>query len=422
MDEKLITNARTIDEKNIDILFVNGRIKTITDAGALDGTVDKQYNVNGNLVTPTFTEPHTHIDMALTAGESQWNTDGTLRSGIKIWKEYKSTLDASDVRERAERVINWFATNGVTRIRTHVDTTEETLENISAILDLKDKLPNTIELQIVAFPQDGLLTDPKYETLLREAIEAGADFVGGIPHFEYTSEDGVQAVKTAFDIAERFNCGLDMHIDEIDDPTARFTEVLASETIKRGFQNSVTASHATAMHSYPNAYASKLIEMLAASGVSVITNPLDNAVLQGRHDDYPRRRGHTRIDELRKAGVPVGIGHDSVMDPVYHYGCADPIDAAYVLIHYAHMSGHDDVEILWQMLTETNAEIFGVAPHEYGLKEGNEASFIVFDAKTPFDVLRTRAARKLVFSHGKLIAQSKRDTEVDLDGGVIAFD
>jgi cytosine deaminase len=207
-------------------------------------------------------------------------------------------------------------------------------------------------------------------------------------------------------------------IDEIDDPKARFSEVLASETMKRGFQNSVTASYATAMHSYPNAYASKLIEMLAASGVSVITNPLDNAVLQGRHDDYPRRRGYTRIDELRKAGVPVGIGHDSVMDPVYHYGCADPIDAAYVLIHYAHMSGRGDVETLWQMLTETNAKIFGVTPSEYGLREGNEASLVVFDAQTPFDVLRTRAARKLVFSHGTLIAQSKQDTEVELDGGV----
>ncbi len=415
MSERLVSNARTLEGDAVDVLLADGRIESVSEAGALEGTVDDEYDAAGTLLTPAFTEPHTHLDMALTAGDPRWNASGTLREGIELWQEYKSTLERDDVRDRAKRVLEQFAANGVTRVRTHADTTEQTLGGLDALLELKRDVADSIDVQIVAFPQDGLLTDPEHETLLGEAMEMGADLVGGIPHFEYTSEDGTQAVKTAFDIAERYSCGIDLHIDEIDDPGSRFTEVLASEAIKRGFDGNVTASHATAMHSYPNAYASRLVEMLAESGVSVITNPLDNAVLQGRHDGYPRRRGHTRIDELHEAGVTVGIGHDSVMDPVYHYGCADPLDAAYVLVHFAHMSGYGDVGTLWRMLTEANADIFGVEEADYGIKDGAEASFVVFDSETPFEALRKRDPGRLVFSHGQVIARSEEKTAVGLD-------
>lgn len=420
MSERLVSNARTLEGEHVDILFVDGRIESVSKAGALQGTADEEHDAAGNLVTPTFSEPHTHLDMALTAGDPRWNASGTLREGIKLWREYKTTLEQDDVRERAKRVLEQFAANGVTRVRTHADTTEPALNGLSALLELKRDLADRIDLQIVAFPQDGLLTDPEHETLLQEAIEMGADLVGGIPHFEYTSEDGNQAVKTAFDTAERYDCGIDLHVDEIDDPAARFTETLASEAIKRGVDGNVTASHATAMHSYPNAYAGRLIEMLAESGVSVITNPLDNAVLQGRYDDYPRRRGHTRIDELHDAGVTVGIGHDSVMDPVYHYGCADPLDAAYVLVHFAHMNGYNDVGTLWRMLTESNAQVFGVDEAEYGIKEGADASLVVFGSKTPFEVLRKREGDRIVFSHGEKIAWRESNAAVSLsDNGTL---
>jgi len=257
--------------------------------------------------------------------------------------------------------------------------------------------------------------------LLREAVEMGVDVVGGIPHNEHTREDGVKDVKIAFDLAERYDRRIDLHIDETDDPGSRFTEVLASEAIKRDMGDRTTASHTTAMHSYPNSYASKVTALLAESGATVVTNPPDNSVLQGRYDDYPRRRGHTRIDELREAGVSVGVGHDSVMDPWYHYGVGDPLDAAFVLLHYAHMSGRGDVEPIWDMLTHANAEVFGV--DAYGLAEGNEGSLVVYDSPDGFNALRTQAPRRLVLRDGRPIARtepatttvSRESSDVDVD-------
>ena len=415
MSELLISNARTLDSA-VDILIVDGLIDTVTEAGSLTGTAAHEYDVEGRFVTPTFSEPHIHLDMALTAGTPAWNETGTLRAGIELWHEYKSTLEPGDVRERASRVLEWATENGVTRVRTHADTTEETLCGVEELLELRDDMAGVVDLQVVAFPQDGLLTNPTHEDLLCESLEMGADLVGGIPHFEYTSADGVQSVQIAMDLAAKYDCGVDLHIDEVDDPGSRFTEVLTSEALKRDFDRGVTASHVTALHSYPNSYAERLIEMVAESGVNVITNPLDNSVLQGRHDGYPRRRGHTRVDELREAGVTVGIGHDSVMDPVYHYGCADPLDAAYVLIHYAHMNGFADVETIWRMLTEANASIFGLESSEYGIKAGAEGSLVVFDADTPFETLRTRPPRYLVVSSGAVIASTRpAETTVNLD-------
>jgi cytosine deaminase len=329
-----------------------------------------------------------------------------LLSGIKLWNEYKQDISKSEVKERARKTIKWFVANGVTRIRTHVDVSETELICAEAILELKEELEETIEIQVVAFPQAGILTNLDNHDRMEEVVKMGADHVGAIPHFEYTNEDGVESVKMAMDMAEEYDVGADLHIDEIDDPGSRFTEVLASETLKREFSGPVTASHSTALHSYPNAYANKLISYLAEAGVNVITNPLDNSVLQGAHDDYPRRRGHTRVDELHEAGVTVGLGHDSVMDVVYEYGMADPLDAAYVLAHYAHMNGHDDVDTLWEMLTDANARVFGKSSDEYGLSVGNEGSVIVHNATNPHEAIRTRSKRQLVVSRGEVVSEA----------------
>jgi cytosine deaminase len=308
-----------------------------------------------------------------------------------------------------------MAANGITRVRTHADTTEETLTGVEALLELREEVSDLVDLQVVAFPQDGVFTRPGHEDLLREAMEMGCDLVGGIPHNEHTREDGVSSVAVAMDLAERHGTPVDLHIDETDDPGSRFTEVLASEALKRDVGDRTTASHTTAMHSYSNAYAAKLISLLNESGVSVVTNPPDNSVLQGRYDDYPRRRGHTRIDELHDAGVTVAIGHDSVVDPWYHYGVGDQLDAAYVLLHYAHMSGRGDVETLWRMLTEANASVFGA--DDYGLAEGNEGSLVVYDSPDPFNALRTRAPRTLVVREGRVVAETEpRETVVHREG------
>lgn len=407
----LITNAATRDGSSVDIAIEDGTISRLEDGGSIDPSVassDQQYDADGRLVTPTLTEPHLHLDATLTAGEPSWNESGTLAEGIDIWSERKQSLEADDVKARAEQAIEWFAANGVTRIRTHADTTEESLTGVRALLELREAVADLVDLQIVAFPQDGIFTDESHEDLLREALEMGVDVVGGIPHNEHTREDGAASITLAMDLAESYELPVDLHIDETDDPGSRFTEVLASEAIKRGIGDRVTASHVTAMHSYPNSYAAKVISLLAESGASVITNPPDNSVLQGRYDDYPRRRGHTRIDELRDAGVTIGIGHDSVMDPWYHYGRADPIDAAFVLLHYAHMNGRSDVGPLWDLLTDANADIFGV--DEYGLSVGREGSLVVYDSPDPFNVLRTRAPRTLVLKEGREIARTEPAT------------
>lgn len=415
MSKILIKNGKSIDGIEFDLLIDNGVITKKSESGDLDVNAEIEYDADNNLVTPTFSEPHCHLDLSLTAGKPGWNDDGTLLSGINLWNEYKQDITKKDVKQRARQTIQWFVANGVTRIRTHVDVSETELKCAQAILELKDELEDIIEIQVVSFPQSGILTDPDNFDRMEEVIQMGADHVGAIPHFEYTYEDGVESVKTAMDLAQKYDVGVDLHIDEIDDPGSRFTEVLASETLKRDFTGLVTASHSTAMHSYPNAYANKLINFLSKAGVNVITNPLDNSVLQGAHDDYPRRRGHTRVDELQEAGVTVGLGHDSVMDVVYEYGKADPLDAAYVLAHYAHMNGHKDVETLWNMLTEANAEVLGKSMDEYGLDEGNEGSVIVHNASTPYEALRTRADRSIVISRGNVVSRTKpANTTVNL--------
>ena len=407
MTEYVVQNARTLDGSVVDVEIRDGRIDRLTSAGDADAGSfdrDRRFDADGCLVTPPLIEPHLHLDATLTAGEPAWNRSGTLAEGIDIWADKKRSLTVEGVKQRASRTIEWLAAHGITRVRTHADTTELTLTGVEALVELRDETADLVDLQIVAFPQDGLLTAESHLDRFREAIRMGADIVGGIPHNEYTRDDGVESVKTVVDIAERHDLALDLHIDETDDPGSRFTEVLAAEALKRGLGARVTASHATAMHSYPNAYADKLIRLVARSGMSVVTNPPDNAVLQGRYDGYPRRRGHTRIDQLREAGVTVGLGHDSVMDPWYHYGVGDQLDAAFVLLHYAHMSGRDDGNALWEMLTEANASVFGV--DDYGLEEGAEGSLVVFDSPDPFNALRTRAARTLVLRNGRRIAQT----------------
>ncbi|WP_129116015.1 cytosine deaminase [Halegenticoccus tardaugens] len=424
MTRYLIIDATTRDGSSVDIAIEDGTISRLEDAGSIDPSIvpdDQRYNADRRLVTSPLIEPHLHLDATLTAGEPNWNESGTLTEGIGIWSKRKQSLEVADVKARAEKAIEWLAANGVTRVRTHADTTEESLSGVRALLELREEVDDLVDLQVVAFPQDGIFTNDTNEDLLREALEMGADLVGAIPHNEHTREDGVASVELSMDLAEEYDRPADLHIDETDDPGSRFTEVLASEAIKRGIGDRVTASHTTAMHSYPNSYAAKVISLLAESEVSVVTNPPDNSVLQGRYDDYPRRRGHTRIDELREAGVTVGLGHDSIMDPWYHYGRGDPIDAAFVLLHYAHMNGRDDVGSLWELLTGANADIFGVS--EYGLAVGQEGSLVIYDSPDPFNALRTRASRTLVLKDGRAIARTEPEsTTVVRDNGERSID
>jgi cytosine deaminase len=422
MSDYIVTNGRTLSDETVDIEVRDGRFDRIVPAGEGDPASfsrSQRYDAEERLVTPPLIEPHTHLDLTLLAGNPYWNETNTLEEGWRIWEKQRDEVTKADVKQRARKVVKWFVANGVTRARTHlnVNTSYESFVVLDAMLELREEVSELIDLQLGAFPFDCLMTsgDGHQVDLYEESLRRGIDIAGGVPHKEHTREDGTAHVKTVADLAEKHGCPLDLHIDETDDPQSRFTEILASEALKRDIGDRTAASHVTAMHSYSNAYADKLVRLIADSGVSVVTNPMSNAVLQGRYDDFPRRRGHTRINALREAGVPVAIGQDDIVDHFNSYGDGDPLSAVFVLIHYAHMDGQDDVEALWDMLIHGNADVYGA--DDYGIEEGNRGSLVVYDGYTPFDVLRTRPPRTLVLKDGRAVAQTDRTSTIHLEDG-----
>src|ERR687886_223817 len=342
-----------------DIGIANGKIVAADDAART--TID----LEGSLLSPAFVEPHIHLDAVLTVGQPRYNSSGSLFEGIAIWAERAPQLSVEDVQRRVREVLRWQLANGVLHVRSHVDVCDPELHALRALLELRDEARDQIDLQLVAFPQQGIYSFDAGERLMREAVRLGADVVGGIPHYELTREYGERSVRFVMELAAEHGLQVDIHCDETDDDQSRFLEVMAAETIRLGMSGRVTASHTTAMHSYNNAYAYRLIQNLRRAGLHMVTNPLDNSVLQGRFDGYPIRRGHTRIKELLAAGVNVCLGHDSVMDPWYPLGYGDPLQAAFVLAHYGQMSGFEELRTLIEMITTNPARALGL--REYGL-------------------------------------------------------
>jgi cytosine deaminase len=398
-----------------DIGIASGRI------AAPSGDAREVIDLDGSLVTPALVEPHIHLDAVLTAGEPRPNVTGSLFEGIAIWSERVKRLTVEDVKERVRRVLRWQLANGVLHVRSHVDVCDPELRALRALVELREEVGDQMDIQLVAFPQQGICSFDGGEDLMRQAVKLGADVVGGIPHYELTREYGERSIRFAMELAAEHGLMVDMHCDETDDEQSRFLEVMAAETIRLGLSGRVTASHTTAMHSYNNAYAYRLINNLKRAGLHMVTNPLDNSVLQGRFDSYPIRRGHTRIKELLAAGVNVCIGHDSVMDPWYPLGYADPLQSAFVAVHYAQMSGQAELETLFDMITTRPAQALGIA--NYGLTEGSPADLVVFAAPSEMDALRLIARRRLVLRGGKVVARTQpAQTTVVWDGAEEAVD
>ena len=372
-----------------DVFIADGLIQSIAPAGTLvrsEGTPI----VNGGCITPHFAEPHVHLDAAL-LGARMPNRSGTLVEGIQNWSQLRANLTTEDVIHRARQVCEMYAQTGTTTLRTHVDT--GSLLAVEALLEVRETLKaEGTTLEVVAFPQEGIFRVEGGQAQWEQAIALGCDVVGAIPHFERTTEEGWDSVRLAFDLAEKYGRKIDMHCDETDDPNSRNLEVLCAETIKRSMQGQVVASHCTAMHSYPNPYAAKVIQLVVDSEVIIVTNPLDNIVLQGRYDGYPRRRGHPRIDELWQAGATVAIGHDSVMDPWYRLGTANLMDAAYMLVHYAHLTSEADMKRIVTTLSSENHLPFGTVPN---LDVGAPANVLWWSQEDLIDILRLRPTPKV---------------------------
>ena len=402
MIDLILRNARVTGQDALTDLGVDQGV--IVAVGA-DTTAAETIDLGGRLVTPPLVEPHIHLDAVLTVGQPRPNVSGSLFEGIAVWAERVADLTYEDVQSRVRQILRWQLACGVQHVRSHVDVCDPQLRALRALVDLREEVRGLIDLQLVAFPQQGILGFDGGRELMREAVELGADVVGGIPHYELTREDGVESVRFAMALADEHGLQVDIHCDETDDDHSRFVEVMAAETIRRGMSGRVTASHTTAMHSYNNAYAYRLINNIARAGLHMVTNPLDNSVLQGRFDTGPIRRGHTRVKQLQEAGVNVCIGHDSVMDPWYPLGYGDPLQAAFVLVHLGQMSGDAELRAADRDDHRRTRPRRSACP-DYGLREGGPADLVVFDAPSEADALRLVAPRTLVLRGGKVVARA----------------
>jgi cytosine deaminase len=398
----VLRNATLADGRRVDIAIAGDRIAAV-EAGLPQRGI-REIDVGGDLVAPPFVDAHFHMDATLSYGLPRVNESGTLLEGIALWGELKPQLAQEALVERALRYCDWAVARGLLAIRSHVDVCDDRLLAVEALLDVKRRVAPYIDLQLVAFPQDGLLRSKTALANIKRAIRMGVDVVGGIPHFERTRADGAESVRILCEYAAEQGLMVDMHCDESDDPLSRHIETLAAETLRLGLQGRVAGSHLTSMHSMDNYYVSKLLPLMAESGVAAIANPLINITLQGRHDSYPKRRGMTRVPELLAAGVPVAFGHDCVMDPWYGLGSGDMLEVAHMGLHVAQMTGQAAMRQCFQAITETPARILGL--RDYGIAPGCRADLVWLDATDPVEAIRLRAARRLVLRAGRAVSEA----------------
>jgi len=400
-----IINARLRQRPELYRLVVeDGTFSSITVQDAPQTPSEGQIDAGAKLVCAPFIEPHIHLDAALTAGEPSWNQSGTLFEGIERWGERKPLLNEADIRERVLKTLNLLIGNGVQFVRTHADTSDPSLVGLKTLCALRDELKDKIDIQVVAFPQDGLLSYPGGDKLMEEALEIGADVVGGIPHFEYTRELGVASMKRVIELAMKYDRLVDVHCDEIDDPNSRFLEVLACEALFNELGSRVTASHTTAMHSYDNAYCSKLFLLLKRSGINFISCPTESIHLQGRFDTYPKRRGVTRVKELNEAGINVCFAEDSIFDPWYSLGNGKLLRTLDFGLHICQMMGYQDFSSALSLITDNSARTMNIESR-YGIEVGKPASFNLLEGEDDYIVLRNQGDVLLSVRHGEIIMQ-----------------
>jgi cytosine deaminase len=404
MFDLIVKNATLPDGRTgIDIACQGGKIAAVEPG--ITAEAGDTLDAAGQLVAPPFVDPHFHMDATLSLGRPRRNVSGTLLEGIALWGELKEVQTVDEIVARALQYCDLAVAKGIGAIRTHVDTCDDALTGVRALLEVREAVKDDLDLQLVAFPQDGLLRAPRaLENTLR-ALDLGVDVVGGIPHFERTMADGAESLRLLCEAAAERGLMVDIHCDESDDPLSRHIETLAYETQRLGLGGRVAGSHLTSMHSMDNYYVSKLIPLIAEAGVHAIPNPLINIMLQGRHDSFPKRRGLTRVQDLRDAGVTVGFGSDCMMDPWYSLGKADMLDVALMGLHVGQLSSVEDMAWCFDAVTETSAQIMGL--EGYGIAKGCDASFVLLQARDKIEAIRLRAHRLAVLRKGRVVARSE---------------
>ena len=410
----IIRNANLPDGRvGFDIGIKDGKIAALEVA--LTAKAEKEIDASGYLVSPPFVDAHFHMDATLSLGQPRLNQSGTLLEGIALWGELKPHLTVEAIKERALRYCDLAVARGLLAIRSHVDICDPRLLAVDALLEVRKQVAPYLDLQLVAFPQDGYLRDTGAAELMETALDRGVDVVGGIPHFERTMDEGKKSVEVLCRIAAERGLRVDMHCDESDDPNSRHIETLTAETVRHGLQDRVTGSHLTSMHSMDNYYVSKLLPLMAEAEMNVVSNPLINITLQGRHDTYPKRRGMTRVPELMDAGVKVAFGHDCVMDPWYSLGSADMLEVASMGLHVAQLTGVEQMKSCFRAVTEIPAAILGL--EGYGLEKGCNADLVILQAADPVEALRLKANRLFVIRRGRIISSSAPvEAELNLPG------
>lgn len=403
MIDLIIRNANLPDgQTGIDIAIQNGSIAEV--GPKLDIQATREIDANDRLATPPFVDSHFHLDSTLSYGQPRVNQSGTLLEGIEVWGELKPHLTVENIKARARELCHWAIARGTLAIRSHVDVSDDSLLAVNALLEIREEIKSYIDLQLVAFPQDGYFRLRGNIANLERALDMGVDVVGGIPHFERTMQQGAASVKALCELAAQRGLRVDMHCDESDDPLSRHIETLTFHAQRLGLEDRVTGSHLTSMHSMDNYYVSKLLPLMAEARIHVVANPLINITLQGRHDTYPKRRGMTRVKELLQAGINVAFGHDALMDPWYSFGSYDMLEVAHMGLHVAQMTGVDQMRQIFEAITTNGARTLGI--ENYGIEPGGNADIVILQARDPQEALRLRPARLFVIRRGTVIAET----------------
>jgi len=420
MIDLIIRNANLPDgRKGIDIAIGKGRIVEV--GPKLDVRANREIDATDRLATPPFVDSHFHMDSTLSYGQPRVNASGTLLEGIELWGELKPHLTVENIKARARELCHWAIARGTLAIRSHVDVSDDSLLAVNALLEIREAFKPYIDLQLVAFPQDGYFRHRGSAANLERALDMGVDVVGGIPHFERTMEQGAASVKALCELAAERGLLVDMHCDESDDPLSRHIETLSFHTQRLGLQNRVAGSHLTSMHSMDNYYVSKLMPLMAEARVHVVANPLINITLQGRHDTYPKRRGMTRVKELMQAGINVAFGHDALMDPWYSFGSYDMIEVAHMGLHVAQMTSVDQMRQVFAAVTTNGAKALGI--ENYGIEPGCNGDIVILQARDPQEALRLKPARLYVIRRGTIIAEtSPVVSRLKLEDGTVEAD